>query len=424
MKITIFGTGYVGLVTGVCLAEIGHTVTCVDVDEKKIERLNSGEVPIYEPGLEDLVKKNRSSLEFTTNGQKAIKEAEVIFIAVGTPQMEDGSADLRFVHSVAKTLGENMDAPKVIVVKSTVPVGSEVEVKEIISKNFKGKFSIVSNPEFLREGSAIQDFMNPDRIIIGTNEEEAADKLVEVYKPLNAPIIHTDIRSAQLIKYASNAFLATKISFINEMANLAEKFDANIEFIAKGMGYDKRIGEQFLKAGIGYGGSCFPKDVKEILHTAKSKGIELEVLEEVDEVNEHQKHVPVKKLKAKLDLKGTTVAVLGLAFKPNTDDIREAASLTVIQDLLDNGVKVRAYDPIAKEHVRKLFPDIEYVDDLYQAIDGVDALIVVTEWDEIKNLDLEKVKGLMKTPIIVDGRNALNMKQAKELGFDYQGIGR
>lgn len=424
MNIAIFGTGYVGLVTGVCLAELGNNVTCVDVDSEKIKKLKDGKTPIYEPGLENLLKKNSSRLNFTTDGPKAIKNNEIIFIAVGTPSNPDGSANLKYVEEVAQELGKHLTDGKVIVIKSTVPVGTEGLVSDIIKKHYKGDFTVVSNPEFLREGSAINDFMHPDRIIIGTNDHESLDKLDKLYSPLHAPIIHTDIRSSEIIKYASNAFLATKISFINEMANLADKFGANIDFIAKGMGYDKRIGFEFLNAGLGYGGSCFPKDVKELIHTAHIAGMDMKILEAVDETNTKQKLIPVAKLKNKIALKGATVAILGLAFKPDTDDLRDASALTIIDALLYEGAKLKAWDPVATEPCKKLYPQIEYCKTPDETIKGADAAVIVTEWEELKSLDPSKIKKLMKKALIIDGRNVLNKEKALKAGIEYYGIGR
>lgn len=424
MDIAIFGTGYVGLVTGVCLAELGNQVTCVDVDSEKIRKLKRGESPIYEPGLSELLKKNSSRLTFTTNGTLAIEKSEIIFIAVGTPSNPDGSANLKYVEEVAEEIGKNIKTNKIIVIKSTVPVGTEKTVSEIIKKYYKGKFSIVSNPEFLREGSAINDFMHPDRIVLGTNDHESLDKMDKLYEPLNAPIIHTDIRSSEIIKYASNAYLATKISFINEMANLADKFGANIEYIAKGMGSDSRIGSAFLDAGLGYGGSCFPKDVKELIHTAHIVGIDMKILEAVDETNTKQKLIPVTKLKNKINLKDAVVAILGLAFKPNTDDLREASSLSIIGALLYEGAKIKAWDPVASGLCKKIYPTLEYSDTPEEALKDADAAVIVTEWEQLKSLDLRKVKKIMKNALIIDGRNVLDKKAALDAKIEYYGIGR
>lgn len=424
MNITIFGIGYVGLVTGVCLADLGNQVICVDIDAEKINKLKKGEVPIYEPGLDKLLEKNFSRLEFTTNVPQVIEKSEIIFIAVGTPPNPDGSANLQYVREVAEEIGKNIKTPKIIVIKSTVPLGTEEIVSEIIRKYYKGKFSIVSNPEFLREGSAIEDFMHPDRIVIGTSDQSALEKVRKVYEPLNATIIHTDIKSAEIIKYASNAYLATKISFINEMANLADKFGANIEYIAKGMGSDKRIGFEFLNAGLGYGGSCFPKDVKELIHTAHIAGMDMKILEAVDETNTKQKLIPVTKLKNKIKLKGATIALLGLAFKPNTDDIREASSLAIIDALLYEGASLKAWDPVAESACKKIYPGIEYCSSPEEALKGADAAVIVTEWDQLKSLDLSRVKKIMKNALIIDGRNVLDKAEALEAKIEYYGIGR
>ncbi len=424
MNIAIFGTGYVGLVTGVCLAELGNNVTCVDVDEGKIKGLKKGKVPIYEPGLKDLLKKNISRLIFTTDGASAIKKNEIIFIAVGTPSNPDGSANLKYIDEVALEIGKNLKEKKVIVIKSTVPVGTEGRVSEQIKKFYRGNFSIVSNPEFLREGSAISDFMHPDRVVIGGSDQWAVNKVCQIYAPLNCPIVNTDIRSSEIIKYASNAYLATKISFINEMANLADKFGANVEYIAKGMGLDKRIGFEFLNAGLGYGGSCFPKDVKELIHMAHVAGMDMKILEAVDETNTKQKLIPVTKLKDKIKLKGATVAILGLAFKPNTDDLREASSLSIIDALLYEGAKIKAWDPVAEEMCKKIYPDITYSSTPQDALKDADAAVIVTEWDELKNLNLSQVLSLMRNALIIDGRNVLDKAQAKNAGIEYYGIGR
>lgn len=424
MDIAIFGTGYVGLVTGVCLAELGYNVTCVDIDEEKIKRLKAGIIPIYEPGLEDLLKKNSSRLQFTTDGASAIEKNDIIFIAVGTPSNPDGSANLQYITEVALKIGKHIKSKKIIVIKSTVPVGTENMVSETIKKNYSGTFTIVSNPEFLREGSAISDFMKPDRIVIGTDDIDAFEKLSKVYEPLNAVIIDTDIRSAEIIKYASNAFLATKISFVNEMANLADKFGANIESIVKGMGNDKRIGFEFLDAGLGYGGSCFPKDVKELIHTAHIAGMDMKILEAVDETNTKQKLIPVVRLRSKINLKGATIAILGLAFKPNTDDLREASSLSIIDALLYEGAKLKAWDPVAAGLCKKIYPQIEYCKTPESTLEGADGAVIVTEWDGLKKLDLKQVKKLMKKALIIDGRNVLSKTEAKAAGIEYSGIGR
>ncbi len=413
-----------GLVTGVCLANLGHSVTCVDTDEGKIKRLNDGEVPIYEPGLETLLHKNKSGLTFTTESKKPVEEAEIIFIAVGTPQAENGSADLRFIESVAATISEYINEFKVVVVKSTVPVGTGARVEEIIGSKFKGEFAVVSNPEFLKEGAAISDFNTPDRIVIGTDNEVAIKLLKELYQQLDAPILVTDRKSSELIKYASNAMLATKISFINSIANLAGAVGADIEAISEGMGMDQRIGPRFLKAGLGYGGSCFPKDVQALIYSAKTQNVPSRLLEAVEQVNKSQKETAVLKLSEKMDLNGKTVGLLGLSFKPNTDDIREAPSLTIIDQLQKAGAEIKAWDPVSEPECAKIYPAVGYCPSPYEAVTDVDAVIVVTEWDEVKRMDLRKIKELMKNPVIIDGRNVLDKKLAKELGFEYVGIGR
>ncbi|MDO8637995.1 MAG: UDP-glucose/GDP-mannose dehydrogenase family protein [Candidatus Daviesbacteria bacterium] len=424
MKITFFGVGYVGLVSGVCLAGIGHEVKLVGRSQEKIDNLKKGILPIYEPGLDKLIFKNKKRLTFTTDQKEAVEFADVLFIAVGTPSQKNGACDLSQVEEVSKSIGRLMNGPKIIVLKSTVPVGSEEIVKKIISKYTGKQFTLVSNPEFLKEGTAISDFMIPDRIVIGADDKKSMQIIEEVYKPLKATIFKTDIKSAQLIKYSSNSFLATKISFINEIANLAEKVGANVESVAFGMGLDKRIGSQFLKAGLGYGGSCFPKDVKELMCTAKNNGAQLEILEAVEEVNKKQKIIAVKKLEKKIKLEGAKIAILGLSFKPETDDMRDAASLEIIKELLKKGAKINAFDPVAEENCKKIIPEIYYFDDIYEAVKKVDAVIFVTEWEQIKKIDLKKVKALIKKPVIIDGRNIFNPEKMKDLGFDYQSIGR
>lgn len=424
MKVAIFGTGYVGLVTGVCLADLGHIVTCIDTNEEKIEFLNQGKVPIYEPGLEELIIKNRSRLYFTTDFKKPIQDAEVIFIAVGTPQGEDGSADLNYVKNVALSIASEIKEFKVIVVKSTVPVGTGDMIEEIISEKFTQSFAVVSNPEFLREGTAIHDFRYPDRIVVGTLNQQAVKVMEKLYEKLEAPFVVTDRYSSELIKYASNAFLATKISFINSIANLSEKVGADIDSIALGMGMDHRIGPHFLKAGIGYGGSCFPKDVQALIYSGKQQGVEVDLLESVERVNKSQKELVVKKLSEKIKLEGKKVAILGLSFKPDTDDLREAPSLVIIDQLQKKGVDIFAWDPIAEEVCRKIYPDIQYCPSPYEALTNAEAAIIVTEWNEVKELDLKKVKELMKTPLLFDGRNVFERDEVEKLGIEYMGVGR
>mgnify|MGYP000933567133 CR=1 FL=1 len=430
-KITIMGTGYVGLVTGTCLAELGHEVTAVDIDELKINNLNKGIIPIYEQGLEELVKENKKQkrLFFTTDIDSAIKQAEVIFIAVGTPPLPDGSVNLEYVKSVAESIGKNIKEYKVIVDKSTVPVGTGDCVTDIIKKYYKGDFDVVSNPEFLREGSAVSDFMHPDRIVIGNGSPRAEKILREIYSNFDTEnIVFTDIKSAELIKYASNAFLATEISFINSIANMCEKLGADVEKVAQGMMLDKRIGTKaFLHAGVGYGGSCFPKDVKGLIQTAQENGIRFGILEEVDETNNAQKHsllVKIQKLVGQ-DLRDKNITLWGLAFKPHTDDIREAPALVIIKQLLDRGAKVKVFDPIAQESGKKLLGDsVSFETDLLDSTKGSDVVVLVTEWPEFRTVDLDKVKKNLKQPNMVDGRNVFNPKEMKKLGFNYISVGR
>ncbi len=430
-KITIMGTGYVGLVTGTCLAELGHEVTAVDIDELKINNLNKGIIPIYEQGLEELVKENKKQkrLFFTTDIDSAIKQAEVIFIAVGTPPLPDGSVNLEYVKSVAESIGKNIKEYKVVVDKSTVPVGTGDCVTDIIKKYYKGDFDVVSNPEFLREGSAVSDFMHPDRIVIGNGSPRAEKILREIYSNFDTEnIVFTDIKSAELIKYASNAFLATEISFINSIANMCEKLGADVEKVAQGMMLDKRIGTKaFLHAGVGYGGSCFPKDVKGLIQTAQENGIRFGILEEVDEANNAQKHsllVKIQKLVGQ-DLRDKKITLWGLAFKPHTDDIREAPALVIIKQLLDRGAKVKVFDPIAQESGKKLLGDsVSFETDLLDSTKGSDVVVLVTEWPEFRTVDLDKVKKNLKQPNMVDGRNVFNPKEMKKLGFNYISVGR
>lgn len=429
MKISVIGTGYVGLVTGVVFSELGNDVICMDIDEEKVKRMKKGISPIYEPGLETLMKRNikENRLSFTTDINQAIKDVEVVFIAVGTPTSKDGQADLQYVQRVAEDIGKHMDSYKVIVNKSTIPVGTNYKVKDIIRKYYKGKFDMASNPEFLREGSAIDDCLNPDRVVIGLESERAKDIMLKLYEPLDTEMLLTDIKSAEMIKYASNALLATEISFINDMACLCEKIGADVEKVSKGMKLDKRIGKHaFLNAGCGYGGSCFPKDVKALMTTARQHGITLSILEEAEQINEKQKKLLFDKLEKIFDYEftGKVIAIWGLAFKPQTDDLREAVSLVLIKKLLDSNVKVQAFDPVAAENARKIYPDVKYESDPYKAVENADALLIVTEWPEFKELDLGKIKDLMRGNIILDGRNVFNPKQMKDQGFDYQGIGR
>jgi len=430
-KITIMGTGYVGLVTGTCLAELGHEVTAVDIDKTKIDKLNKGIIPIYEQGLEKLVKENKKQkrLFFTTDYNKAIKQADVVFIAVGTPPLADGSVNLEYVMSAAEMIGKNMNSYKVIVDKSTVPVGTGDCVKETIKKYYKGDFDVVSNPEFLREGSAVTDFMNPDRIVIGNGSQRAEKILSDVYSSFEKDkIIFTDIKTAELIKYASNAFLATEISFINSIANLCEKMGADVEKVAWGMMLDKRIGTKaFLHAGVGYGGSCFPKDVKGLIQTAQENGVRFGILEEVEETNNAQKHSLLAKIQKLVgqDLRDKNITIWGLAFKPHTDDIREAPSLVIIKQLLDRGAKVKVFDPIAQESGKKILSEsVIFEKDLIGSTKNSDCLVLVTEWPEFKTVDLDKVKKNLKQSNMVDGRNIFQLEVMKRLGFKYLSVGR
>ncbi len=430
MNLTVVGTGYVGLVSGTCFADVGHDVICVDIDQEKIEGLKQGIMPIYEPDLEEVVKKNykNGNLEFTTSLAKGVKESDIIFIGVGTPSTEEGGADLSAVKAVAEGIAQNINSYKVVVDKSTVPVGTGDWVEEFIENNKEEDydFDVVSCPEFLREGSAVSDTMNPDRIVIGANSKKAAEILDRLHQPFGAPILHTDRYSAEMIKYTANAFLATKISFINEIANICERTGANVEEVAKGIGLDHRISDKFLRAGVGYGGACFPKDTKAIIKTAKEYDYDFKVVSVVEEVNRLQKRTLVEKLQEVIpDLEGRTISLLGLAFKPNTDDMREAPSRVVVKELLDLGAKVKAYDPIAMDEAKEIFGEsITYCDDVYDTITDTDALILVTEWAEFKELDLGRVKNLLNNPIFIDGRNCYQLQEMKELGFIYYSVGR
>ena len=436
MKIAIVGTGYVGLVTGTCLAEVGFEVVCVDVDEQKINILKRGGCPIYEPGLEDMVMGNikKGKLSFTTSLESVIGEVDVVFSAVGTPPDEDGSADLRYVLEVAHTVGRSMKKYIVLVTKSTVPVGTAQKVKaamqeELDKRGVNIPFDVASNPEFLKEGDAIGDFMKPDRIVVGVESEKARSLMEKIYKPfvLNGhPIIFTDICSAEMIKYAANAMLATRISFMNDIANLCERVGADVNMVRKGIGSDSRIGSKFLNAGIGYGGSCFPKDVKALIHTGDENGSPLRLLKAVEEINNAQKSVLFNKFSKYYDgnLAGKTVAMLGLSFKPNTDDMREAPSLVLIDKLLKAGCSVRAYDPVAMaECYRRIGDTIVYCDHIEEVFHQADALFLVTEWSEFRVLNFDKVKKLMHTAVIFDGRNIYNSEEVKRHGIDYFPIG-
>lgn len=431
MKIAVVGTGYVGLVAGACLAENGNEVICVDKDQAKIETLWAGRMPIYEPGLEEMVKRNTAEkrLTFTTNLPEAVQASEIVFIAVGTPMGEDGSADLQHVLAVAHEIGKSINKYTVVVDKSTVPVGTAKKVKAAIASETSVPFAVVSNPEFLKQGAAIEDFMKPDRVVIGCDDEKAGDVMRAVYAPFTrtgAPIMVMDTPSAELCKYAANAMLATRISFMNEIANVCERVGANAEAVRKAVGSDRRIGPSFLFPGIGYGGSCFPKDVKAMLKSAADEGYDFKILHAVEAVNVAQKSVLFDKIQTQLgDLKGKTIAMWGLAFKPKTDDMREAPAITIIEKLLAAGASVRAYDPEATETAKRVFGDrITYCQHSYDALEGADALAVVTEWNEFREPDFKKIKQLLKSPVVFDGRNIYSPEQMRGLGFQYLSIGR
>ena len=433
MNICVVGSGYVGLVTGACFAEFGLRVTCVDNDAEKIRKLKEGIIPIYEPGLEGMVKANmkKGTLSFTTDLSDAVRRALVIFIAVGTPPRPDGSADLSYVEEVAQSIAENMNGYKVIVTKSTVPVGTGERIRAIVSKSQREKvdFDIVSNPEFLREGSAIEDFLHPNRVVIGANSDQAAAIMKDLYSPLyliETPFVMANVETAEMIKYASNAFLATKISFINEIANICELVKADVHKVATGMGLDNRIGSKFLHPGPGFGGSCFPKDTQAIVQIAKEHGYEFEIVKAVLSVNERQRSRMIGKITEAMggDLKGKTLAVLGLSFKPNTDDMRDAPSITILHGAMKAGAKVRAFDPVANEEARKTLPDITYFDDAYACAEGADALIIMTEWNQFRILDLQKLKNTMSSPVVIDLRNVYEPARMRAEGFRYFCVGR
>ncbi len=428
-NICVIGAGHVGLVTGTCLAELGNKVICVDNDTRKIDKLTKGVMPFYEPGLEEMVHRNMNNgrLSFTISIEEGVKISDIIFITVGTPQKANSEADLSFVEAVSRDIAKAMNNYKLIVEKSTVPVKTGNWVKRTIglSNTCSVDFDVISNPEFLREGSAISDFMHPDRIVIGVESERAAGIMTELYKPLNAPIIVTNIESAEIIKHASNSFLALKISFINAIANICEKVGADAVKVAEGMGYDKRIGSAFLEAGIGYGGYCLPKDVAAFLKIAEELGYDFELLRVVQKINDMQRQQIVKKVKQALwNLNGKTIGILGLSFKPDTDDIREAPSIDIIEQLQREGAKIKAYDPQARENANAVLQGVEYCENPYQLAENSDALVVITEWDEFKDLDLPKLKQLLKQPVVIDGRNIYDPQKMKELGFIYQGVGR
>ncbi len=437
MNITVLGTGYVGLVTGTCLADSGNDVVCVDVDKAKVEKLLSGGVPIYEPGLAELIARNREDgrVDFTTDVRRGVEHGDVIFIAVGTPMSESGEADLRYVFAAAADIGRHMNGYKVVVDKSTVPVGTSDRVKAIIADSTNQEFDIVSNPEFLKEGTAISDFMKPDRVVVGGDSKRALDIMRELYEPFLRtfhPLIVMDIRSAEMTKYAANCFLATKISFINEISNLCERAGADISAVREGIGADRRIGYEFLFPGVGYGGSCFPKDVQALIHTGSELGARMNLLSAVDEVNDSQKAIMVDKIRAHFgggkpagDLAGLVFAIWGLAFKPQTDDMREAPSLVIIRRLLELGAKARVFDPEAMDEARKALGDsVEYAVGMYEALEGADALVLVTEWNEFRRPSWQRVKTAMRGRVIFDGRNIYDPRRLREDGFAYHGMGR
>ena len=432
MKLSIIGTGYVGLVQGACFADSGNTVICMDVDEKKINGLKKGVIPIYEPGLEEMVRRNAQDgrLIFTTNLKTAVENSKVLFLCLPTPQLEDGSADLSRVLSVSEKLAVFINEDKLLVSKSTVPVGTVDKIKQVVRNKTKYDVEVVSNPEFLKEGTAIQDSLKPERIIIGTRNKKAIEVLKDLYAPFvrtGNPILLMSERSAEMTKYAANAFLATKISFMNELSNLCETVGADIDWVRKGIGSDPRIGNQFLFAGVGYGGSCFPKDVKALVRTSQEVNGDLKILKAVDEVNERQKRLLVRKLEYyyKGQLKNKVTVLWGLSFKPQTDDLRDAPSLVIMNALLEAGARVRAHDPIALARAKSLYPKkVEFFENCYDALKGGEALLIITEWNEFRRPDFPRMKSLMKTPVIFDGRNIYDPKALKEAGFKYFGMGR
>ncbi|KPJ72514.1 UDP-glucose 6-dehydrogenase [candidate division TA06 bacterium DG_78] len=429
MKVCMIGAGYVGLVSGTCFADIGHNVVCVDNDEDKINTLKKGDIPIYEPGLKELVNKNVKAgrLSFTTSIREGVEQSLFLFIAVGTPPKENGEPDLSSIEKVAQEIGAAMNEYKIVVEKSTVPVQTGKWVRTVVerfSRQMKD-FDVASNPEFLREGSAIDDFLHPDRVVLGVESKKAEEKLLELYKPIDAPKIVTDIASAELIKHASNSFLSMKISFINAISILCEKSGADVLKVAEGMGTDKRIGRAFLNAGLGFGGFCFPKDLKAFIGIAAKLGYDFGLLKEVERINQEQMLGAVAKIEDTLwNLRDKKIGVLGLAFKPNTDDMRFAPSITIIKELQKHGATIKAYDPVSMTRAKTVMPDIEYCDDAYQVAQGADAVILVTEWEEFQNLDLKRIRDSMRQPVFLDGRNVFEPDKMKELGFIYSGVGR
>ena len=432
MQIAVIGTGYVGLVTGACFAEFGVDVTCVDVDVDKVKKLNDGIIPIYEPGLDKIVKKNSEAgrLHFTTSITDAVEGAQVVFLAVGTPPQADGSPDMSYYRQAALDVAGAMNGYKVLVTKSTVPVGTGQWLREFVTANLKAptEFGVASNPEFLREGAAIQDFMRPDRVVVGSNEERAIDVMKELYRPLyliETPVVITSLEAAELIKYAANAFLATKITFINEIANLCDAIGCDVHDVARGMGMDNRIGRKFLHPGPGYGGSCFPKDTRAFTKVGDKFGVETSVVDAVIKANDDQRMAMIPKIEKLVgDLNGKKIGVLGLSFKPETDDMRESPAIDIIKEMVKRGATVNAYDPVAMDEAKHSLPDIGYASDEYEAISGADALIIITEWNQFRALDMEKVKSLLISPKIADLRNIYNPADMREMGFEYVGVGR
>jgi len=432
MHIAVIGTGYVGLVTGACFAEFGVDVTCVDVDVTKVENLKKGIIPIYEPGLDKIVEKNAAAgrLSFTTDIRSAVEEALVVFLAVGTPPLEDGSPDMSFYRQAAKEVAEAMNGYKVLVTKSTVPVGTGKWLRQFVTENLKidTQFGVASNPEFLREGAAIEDFMRPDRVVVGSNDERAIEIMKDLYRPLyliETPVVITSLEAAELIKYAANAFLATKITFINEIANLCDAIGCDVHDVARGMGMDNRIGRKFLHPGPGYGGSCFPKDTRALTTVADAFGVETRIVDAVVEANERQREAMIPKIEKLVgSLNGKSIGVLGLSFKPETDDMRESPAIDIIKEMIKRGASVTAYDPVAMDEARHSLPEIEYAADEYSAIDGADALVIITEWNQFRALDMEKVKSLLRSPKVADLRNIYEPEDMREMGFEYVGVGR
>lgn len=432
MHIAVVGTGYVGLVTGACFAEFGVDVTCVDVDSEKVDKLNKGIIPIYEPGLDKIVEKNTAAgrLHFTTDIKTAVEQALVVFLAVGTPPQADGSPDMSFYRQAAADIAEAINGYKVLVTKSTVPVGTGQWLREFVRERLttETEFGVASNPEFLREGAAIEDFMRPDRVVIGSNEVTAVAIMKDLYRPLyliETPIVITSLESAELIKYAANAFLATKITFINEIANLCDAIGCDVHDVARGIGMDNRIGRKFLHPGPGYGGSCFPKDTRALTTVADSFGVETRIVDAVIEANERQRDAMIPKIVKLLgDLNGKSIGVLGLSFKPETDDMRESPAIDVIRALMDGGARIKAFDPVAMTEAKHYLPEIEYAEDEYSAIEGADALVIITEWNQFRALDMAKVKSLLKSPKVADLRNIYEPRDMRSMGFEYVGVGR